>query len=330
MLKYNIRSDLMIEAVDLNKENKGIVSNIKKINGITITTVDVIDEKTIKKKNGKYITIEFNDINEEKEVVTKEFCNSLKLLFKESNIKENYSLLVIGLGNEKSTADSLGPSVIDNIIVTRHLEVLGLNSSRIVSAIKPGVTGETGIETQDIITGIISVIKPDFIIAIDSLASHSVSRINKTIQMTDTGIHPGSGVGNSRKELNKDTIGIPVIGIGVPTVCDAIVVVNDTIEALHKYFAVKTSNINNPKLKLVPPSSVKDIKSPPLNEKEIRELSGLIGSLKESDRLKLMYEVLDKTEYNLMVTPKEIDFIIDKMSDLISIGINEVIHNFKL
>ena len=323
---YNIRSDLMIEAVDLKENIKGIDSKIEKVNNLTITTVDISDNK-INKRIGKYITIEFNNIDTEKEIIRNEFIKRLKYLFKINNIKESDSALIVGLGNSKSTADSLGPNVIDNIIVTRHLEELGLNNNRIVSAIKPGVTGETGIETKDIIKGIINVIKPSFVIVVDSLASKNVSRLNKTIQLTDTGIHPGSGVGNSRSELNNETIGIPVIAIGIPTVCDAVTIVNDTIEEIHKHFAITTKNINNPIFKLTPISAIKDDNVTPLSKKEISELSGIIGLLSEDERKKLICEVLAKTEYNLMVTPKEIDFIIDKLSDLISIGINNSIYD---
>ena len=327
MDKYNIRSDLLIEAIKM--DSKGIVSDIKTKNNLTITKVEVIDEEIIKKKKGKYITIEFKDIEKDKKYLKEEFSNSLKYLMNVNDIKKEDKLLVIGLGNSKSTADSLGPLVIDNIIVTRHLEELGLNNSRIVSAIKPGVTGETGIETKDIIKGIIDIIKPDFLIVVDSLASSTIGRINKTIQMTDTGIHPGSGVGNKREELNELTIGIPVIAIGIPTVCDAVTIVNDTIEEIHKHFAITTKNINNPLFKMTPLTDIKS-KNEKLNKKEIETLSGILGSLNETDRKNLIYEVLAKTEYNLMVTPKEIDFIIDKLSDLISIGINEVIHDFNL
>lgn len=328
MDKYDIKSDLMIEAVDLSRENEGIVSNIKHIDNITITDVIVNNEDLIKKKKGKYITIEFNNIDDEKDIIRNAFIKSLNNLMKINNISLNNSLLVVGLGNDKSTPDSLGPSVIDNIVVTRHLEELGFNYGPIVSAIKPGVTGETGIETKDIITGIVSVIKPDYLIVIDSLSSTSISRLNKTIQMTDTGIHPGSGVGNKRCELSKDTIGVPVIAIGVPTVCDAVTIVNDTIDKIHNHFAITTENINNPTFKLMPINEINKFKAKPLDKVRIKELSGLIGMLDTDDRKKLIKEIIDKTEYNLMVTPKEIDFIIDKLSDLISIGINETM-NYK-
>jgi spore protease len=327
-MQYDIRSDLLIEALSIDTD--GIVSDVRNENNLTITTVDVIDEDITKKKKGKYITIEFNDINSDKENLKIELRKSLEYLFKINNIMKDSSVLVIGLGNAKSTADSLGPLVIDNIIVTRHLEELGYNNMRTVSAIKPGVKGETGIETKDIIKGIIDVIKPDFIIAIDSLASSSISRINKTIQLTDTGIHPGSGVGNKREELSKDTISIPVIAIGIPTVCDAVTIVNDTIEEVYKHFAITTKSINNPVFKMTPLSSIKVDNYTPLNKDEKEKLSGLIGTLSYEDRKALIYEVLLKTNYNLMVTPKEIDFIIDKLSDLISIGINEVLHDYNL
>lgn len=328
MDKYDIKSDLMIEAVDLSEKNEGIVSNIKHINNITITDVIVNNENLIKKKKGKYITIEFNNIDDEKDIIRNAFIKSLNNLMKINNISLNNSLLVVVLGNEKSTPDSLGPSVIDNIVVTRHLEELGFNCGPIVSAIKPGVTGETGIETKDIITGIVSVIRPDYLIVIDSLSSTSISRLNKTIQMTDTGIHPGSGVGNKRCELSKDTIGVPVIAIGVPTVCDAVTIVNDTIDKIHNHFAITTENVNNPTFKLMPINEINKFKAKPLDKVRIKELSGLIGMLDTDDRKKLIKEIIDKTEYNLMVTPKEIDFIIDKLSDLISIGINETM-NYK-
>ena len=146
--------------------------------------------------------------------------------------------------------------------------------------------------------------------------------------MTDTGIHPGSGVGNKRCELSKDTIGVPVIAIGVPTVCDAVTIVNDTIDKIHNHFAITTENVNNPTFKLMPINEINKFKAKPLDKVRIKELSGLIGMLDTDDRKKLIKEIIDKTEYNLMVTPKEIDFIIDKLSDLISIGINETM-NYK-
>ena len=140
-MQYDIRSDLLIEALSIDTD--GILSDVRNENNLTITTVDVIDEDITKKKKGKYITIEFNDINSDKENLKIELRKSLEYLFKINNIMKDSSVLVIGLGNAKSTADSLGPLVIDNIIVPRNLEELGYNNMRTVSAKKPGVKGET-------------------------------------------------------------------------------------------------------------------------------------------------------------------------------------------
>lgn len=257
-------SDLMIEAVDIKEE--GIITDIKKRSHFTTTSIDVKDKNI--GEVGKYITIEFNDI--ENKSIRKEVISQIKELLNENNITENNSILVVGLGNERSTPDSLGPLVIENIIVTRHLEVLGLNSNRIVSAIKPGVMGETGIETKDIIKGVVDNIHPDCLIVIDSLKSGSIKRLNKTIQLTDTGIHPGSGVLNKREKLDKGSLGIPVIAIGVPTVCDIRTIINESVE-------------------------IKD----------------------------------DSNIPDMIITPKEIDFVVDKMSDLISICINNALYDLK-
>lgn len=256
-------SDLMIEAVDMN--GKGIISNVEKRKNIAITTLEVNDSNI--GEIGKYITIEFDDILNKS--IRKEVVSKLKMLLDENNINEESSILVVGLGNERSTPDSLGPLVIENIIVTRHLEVLGLNSNRVVSAIKPGVMGETGIETKDIIKGVIEKIKPDCLIVIDALKSGSLKRLNKTIQLTDTGIHPGSGVQNKREKLDKKSLGIPVIAIGVPTVCDIRTIISENVD-----------------------------------------------------------DVDDKNIPDMIITSKEIDFVIDKMSDLISICINKTLYDF--
>ena len=256
-------SDLMIEAIDMN--SKGIISDIIKRKNITITHVEVNDNNIC--EVGKYITIEFNDILNKG--LRKILIDELKVLLDINGLKSDSSILVVGLGNERSTPDSLGPLVIENIIVTRHLEILGLNSKRVVSAIKPGVTGETGIETKDIIKGVIDKIRPDFLVVIDALKSGAIKRLNKAIQLTDTGIHPGSGVANKREKLDKNSLGIPVIAIGVPTVCDIRTIINESVN----------------------------------------------------------FEIENVPE--MIITPKEIDFVIDKMSDLISICINKVLYDFE-
>lgn len=153
------------------------------------------------------------------------FAKEFSYFLEEVGVTKEASCLIVGLGNWNVTPDALGPIVVENVLVTRHLFQLQPESVeegfRPVSAIRPGVMGITGIETSDVIYGIIEKTNPDFVIAIDALAARSIERVNSTIQISDTGIHPGSGVGNKRKELSKETLGIPVIAIGVPTVVDA-------------------------------------------------------------------------------------------------------------
>ena len=330
--KYQIRTDLIIENDSLPHSNK---SDIKRINdNITITNINIDDKlgNSINKKKGNYITIEFNDItnHEDKEEIKKVLISELKTLLDKLNIKEDNKCLIIGLGNEKSTADSLGPKVISNILVTRHLFLLNTNVKkgiRNVSAITPGVMATTGIETYDTITSIVNKIKPDFLIAIDSLAAMSLERINKTIQLTDTGIHPGSGVGNNRRELSKSTIGIPVIAIGVPTVVESSTIVNDTIDYLFKHLSyIKNNHQINKLIYTHNNNYLKKIKNTDLSEEEKIKVSGLLGELDETSKKQLINEVLNNIDYNLIVTPKEIDFVIDNLSNVISESINQSLH----
>lgn len=332
--KYQLRTDLAIEAIEGKEVEGGVITEEKIKDNIKITTVDVLKEgiKLIKKKQGRYITIEFDDIfnTEHKNIVRDVFSEELRNLLSFLKIKDDNMGLIIGLGNDKSTPDALGPAVIDNIIVTKHLFDLGNVSEgyRSVSAISPGVMGQTGIETSDLIFGIVKQVKPDFIIIIDALASSSLSRINKTIQMTDTGIHPGSGVGNARKEISSEILKIPVIAIGIPTVVDAVTIVNDTINYMQKQLAYNKQNIDNPINKLISPIMIDYRKhNHDLTNQDKEKFMGIVGTLNEDERRQWIYEVLSPIGYNLMVTPKEIDFIIEKLSDIISSGINNALHN---
>ena len=277
----------------------------------------------LNKKKGKYITLEFDDVTDtnNREKVINILTTILKKILKLN--KDSFGLIV-GLGNDKSPPDSLGPIVVNDIVVTNHLYLLNELSSgyKRLAAINPGVMGETGIETSDIIESIVKKIKPSYLVVIDSLASKSIERLNKTIQITDTGIHPGSGIGNKRKEISFETLGIPVIAIGVPTVVDATVIVSDTINFIYKNYAFNKEYMNKPKSKLTFNNVnylKKEVKE---NKKDKEQLLGLVGTLNEEELQKLLYEVLNPIGYNLMVTPKEIDFIIDKLSNTISMSIN--------
>lgn len=326
---YNLRTDLVMELI---KEEDYVKKEV--VDNIEITTVDVNDKisKQINKKQGTYITISFDDVTDfdAREKIGKCFEIEIKKLLKKLSIKEDAECLIIGLGNIKSTPDALGPLTIQNIVVTKHLFTLNTNIKegfRKVSAISPGVMGTTGIETFDIIKSVCNIVKPDFIITIDSLAALSIDRVNKTIQMTDTGIHPGSGIGNTRKEISKNTLGLPVIAIGVPTVVESATIVNDTINYLFKHISYIKNNLEINKLSFNKFGNYKEkINNNTLNEKEKKELIGMLGTLNDEDKHALFLEVLNSIDYNLMVTPKEIDFIIAKLSDVISSSLNNALH----
>lgn len=323
----NIHTDLVIEQINDKKLIKEEV-----INNIKISRVVMDKNNLLNKKEGNYITIELTDITnyEDRENVGKVLVNEIKDILNKNNIKDNYECLVIGLGNKKSTPDALGPMVIDNILVTRHLFELNADVKegiRKVSAIIPGVMGNTGIETIDIIKGIVDNVKPKFIIVIDSLCASSIERLNKTIQLTDTGIHPGSGIGNMRKEISKDTLGIPVIAIGVPTVVESVTIVNDTLEYMFMHLNYLKNNYETSKLVVKRNNNYLDkIKSSKVSNEDKEILGGIIGSLDEEKKKDLISEVLNNINYNLIVTPKEIDFIIEKLANVISNSINNAIN----
>ena len=327
---YQIRTDLIVEQVT---DENNVSTKVYDENGIKITTVEVDKNMSaqINKKVGDYVTIEFDDVTDShnQEIVKKIFSEQLLEIIKKTKIKDSDKCLIIGLGNDKSTPDSLGPLTIDKVLVTNHLFMYGQveEGFRSVSAIIPGVTGTTGIETSDLIKSVVDGIKPDFLIMIDALASQALDRVNKTIQISNTGIHPGSGVGNSRKEISKDTTGIPVIAIGIPTVVDAVTVVSDTINYMQKHYAFHKKFIKNPLSKLVSSTQINYLKKEVDIEKEDKiNLLGIVGSLNEMEIKQLILEVLTPIGYNLMVTPKEVDFIVEKLATILGEGINISLH----
>ena len=285
----NMRTDLAIDEVN-NEELEKLKE--EKENGIKVFTVDVTKENQDKfnKKCGKYITISFDDVTDYNNSINVEkvFTSELKKMIESHNIPSSASCIIIGLGNEKSTPDSLGPLSINDIIVTNHLFSLGINVEdgfRVVSAFNPGVMGQTGIETSDIISALIKEIKPDFVIVVDALKASNVDRVNKTIQITDAGINPGSGIGNTRKEISKDVLNIPVFAVGVPTVVDTVTIVNDTLKYLENYICYMKNNMDNPKEKLKIVRTNIDKNNLEIDEKN--NLFGLIGTLKEEDFIEL-------------------------------------------
>ena len=325
-LKNNIlRTDLAVELIE--KAPTKQIDDIK----ITNITLNKQEAEQINKKPGNYTAIEFEDVTDHtnNEKLKTVFAEELKELLKLENIKETDMCLIIGLGNEKSTPDSLGPLTISKTLVTNYLYLYNSleEGFRRVCAISPGVMGETGIETSDLLTSIVNTIKPNFVITIDALAASSVERVNKTIQMTNSGINPGSGVGNKRKEISKETLGIPTIAIGIPTVVDAASIVSDTIKYLYEHFAYQTANINNPATKLTANVNyLKLSKKFKINQEEKQKILGMVGTLSEEETKALIYEILNPIGYNLMVTPKEEDFVIEKLSEVISKGLNIALH----
>jgi len=311
--KVNIRTDLALEARemagDIKTELQGIKVEIEEDKDINmkITKVQVLDhegESQINKPIGNYITIECEDIKrgafDNKKDLVEAIAKELNNIF---DFKDK-TILVVGLGNQNVTPDSLGPKVVEGLIVTRHLfqEFKDVTDEYLqkVSALAPGVMGQTGMETVEIIKGVVDTIGPDLVIAIDALASRKTTRVNTTIQIADTGVHPGSGVGNRRKGLNEETLGVPVIAIGVPTVVDAATIVNDTMEELF----IQLKNLNN----------------------KNGEIIDQIINLEETEKYQLAKEILYPYVGNMFVTPKEIDEVIDRISDIISTVINRVVH----
>ncbi|MDD6309245.1 MAG: GPR endopeptidase [Clostridia bacterium] len=307
----NIRTDLAIEAKELyfetalekEAEVPGIVCREEGDNDVRITTVEVLDQQgaeAIGKGVGHYITLEIQGLSQ----------NDPNLLEKSASIlatelgkitKKKGLTMVVGLGNSHITPDSLGPKVMPRLVVTRHLFSFMPDSVEKLSpvcALAPGVLGLTGIETGEIIRGVIGRVKPDQVIVIDALASRRTERVGTTIQIADTGISPGSGVGNSRKAINAETMGVPVIAIGVPMVVDAPTIASDTIDHVIETLASGASG----------------------------KFYAMLQELKNEERYRLIYESLPKEMQNMIVTPKDIDAMADRLATLVANGINQCLH----
>ena len=249
MSSFQVRTDLALEAKESVCEEESRLHGVKveeeyqKEEDIRITrvTVDTMNAaRVMGKPMGVYVTMEAPALDEPDEGYHREIseCFARELGAMMPKAQEEKAVLVVGLGNREVTADALGPQVVDNLLITRHIvKAYGkcaYNKERmnLVSSIEPGVMAKTGMETAEIIKGIVQETRPDMILVIDALAARSTKRLNKTIQITDTGIHPGSGVGNHREALTKESLGVPVIAVGIPTVVDAATIVADALEKL--------------------------------------------------------------------------------------------------
>lgn len=313
---YEGSIDLALEANELAAKRygdsiPGIETRTEQQSGIKMTVMDVRTPeagRSIGKLPGHYITFEVTGLRQKNTELQDKLATKLAKEFegflKKLNISKDAKVLVVGLGNTNVTADALGPLVVENIMVTRHYfqlvpEDVG-PGYREVSAIAPGVLGTTGIESSEIVQGIIDRSKPDLVIAIDALAARSLDRVNTTIQVADTGIHPGSGIGNKRKGLTQDILGVPVIAIGVPTVVYASTIVNNSIDMMVEHFKEETDQAG--------------------------EIFGMLHKLSETDRLMLVKEVLHPIGQDLLVTPKEIDQFIEDIANIVASGLNAALH----
>lgn len=345
--RYSIRTDLAIEAHELLTESQQGVPSGYQIDednsepGIKVTRVHVQTEEAgrqIGKMPGRYITIEVPKLRDNdtklEEAVMRRFSREFKQFLTQLGLTEDKKALVVGLGNWNVTPDALGPMVVENLLVTRHLFQLAPETVedgyREVSAISPGVLGITGIETSEVVFGVVEKSNPDFVICVDALASRALHRVNTTIQISDTGIHPGSGVGNKRKAIDQATLGIPVIAIGVPTVVFASTIVNDAITYLLGHFGQSMYESKRAFNRLTM-SSVPERKDPyteaDLPDMEVRKTyMGLIGQLSEQEKLQLIHEVLQPLGQNLVVTPKEIDDFMEGIANIIASGLNNSLH----
>lgn len=307
---YNFRTDMAVERNEIYKKQNSLAEEIdgienanKIIKDIEISKVKITNENganALGKPVGNYITLDVKEIknaDEERiEEIAEIMADELRTVIGE-HVSDTDDILVVGLGNRYVTPDALGPKVVPEIEVTRHiLEYMPKimpEDTRPVSAISPGVLGITGIETMEILNGIVQNIKPKMLIVIDALATRKLERISSSIQIADTGIVPGAGVNNARKEISINTLGIPVIVIGIPTVVDLATITNDCINIF----------IENLQQKAMSNST--------LNE------------LKEKDNYEEIKEALIPKDYNMIVTPKEIDKLIDNMSEIVARGINK-------
>ena len=310
---YQLRTDLAIENQEIyeqknNVESTGVDIEKDQQDNYIVTRVKILNEhgsENLRKPVGNYITIDVPNLDKTdedlKDEISKVLAKEIKALEKN---KPDSKVLIVGLGNWNITPDALGPKVIDRVLVTRQYFVNYNKESdetvANVAAISPGVMGMTGIETMEIIKGVVEKIKPDLVVAVDALASRKMGRISTTIQISDSGINPGSGVGNNRGSLDEKTLGVPVIAIGVPTVVDAATIVNDTLDLI--------------------------IASLISESEKGTEFYSLLSDLSSEDKYSLIQDVLQPFMANVIVTPTEIDVLIDDLSIIIANGLNMALH----
>lgn len=303
-----MRTDLAYEAHEgLAQKCEGIILEKEDLPYGELIKIEITDEdaeKIVGKKKGKYITYEAPSFKHMQDETRKEVINILSSNLKSIVDIKREKVLVVGLGNRRVTADSLGPRTIDKIKVTRQFFKVYKKDFdedyNELAVLIPGVMGVTGIETQDTIKGVIDKIKPTVVIAIDALASRNMNRLCSVIQITNAGIEPGSGVGNMQGSLNEESLGVRIAAIGVPTVVDTATIVNDSIDLMKKKLSHKISVVD--------------------------ETLGLLGQLDNNEKMGFIREVLNPRFHDTYVTPNEIDELIEVLSDILAEVINNAAH----
>lgn len=297
MIRGRIHTDLALEAKERYEEDNVEIRGVcieeeyNEEKDIRTTLVKIETEngaRAMGRPQGSYLTLESPNLSIPDEgyhrEISEELARQVKKLIPE---KKELTVLVVGLGNRQVTPDALGPDVVDNLKMTRHIileygaQAMEEQNIYQVSGLVPGVMAQTGMETLEIVKGVINETRPDVVIAVDALAARSTKRLNRTIQITDTGIIPGSGVGNHRNGLTKETLGVKVIGIGVPTVVDAATIVQDSMEKL-------------------------------------------LQTLEEKEKKEFLEEMIPPALYSMFVTPKDVDETMKRLSYTISEGLNRV------
>ncbi|AIQ54280.1 GPR endopeptidase [Paenibacillus sp. FSL R7-0331] len=317
---YSVRTDLAVEAKEIAQGPQktpipGVNEEVEEAGGIKVTRLGVATaagSQAIGRALGNYVTLEVPALRGGdtglQQKVSVVFAREFEQFLTRIGINKDSSVLIVGLGNWNVTPDSLGPLVVENALITRQFYELVPDQVspgyRNVSAIAPGVLGLTGIESSEVVQGIVDRTKPDLIIAIDALASRSLERINTTIQIADIGIHPGSGIGNKRRGLTKEILGVPCIAIGVPTVCYASTIVNNVLEMMSNHFGQMGDGGAHTK-----------------------EIMGMLDDISEQERLQLVKEVLEPLGHDLIVTPKEIDEFIEEIANIVASGLNAALHD---
>lgn len=313
---YSVRTDLALEEKERfesdDVEIQGVVleENYDEEQELRVTRVEIRTEngaKAMGKPVGTYLTLETPNLalpdDESQMNIAARLCEYIReLVMRNAGEKEDdLSVLVVGLGNRDVTPDALGPYVADHLSVTRHIVkeygkyAMGLEHANMISAIVPGVMGQTGMESTEIVRGIVRETHPDMVIAVDALAARNSKRLNRTVQIADTGIHPGSGIGNNRSGLTEESLGVPVIGIGVPTVVDAATIVNDTMENF--IIALESSN-------------------------SLKGVGEVLKSYNAGEKYEFVKELIAPHLNGMFVTPKDVDEMIHQISHTISEALN--------